>query len=77
LLEPGSNPRHKLNKRGKEMTGRPTYYGQTMKMRPIYAPGDLWERVRAKSLELSKKAGRKITMSDLVRKALENLLKEI
>lgn len=43
----------------------------------IRMPMDLWARTKEKAEQLSAKAGRRITGSDLVRTALEKLLKEI
>jgi hypothetical protein len=57
--------------------GRPAYYNKAMTRRLVHISDDLWETARVKAKELTDRAGKKITMSDLVRKALERLLKEI
>jgi len=57
--------------------GRPMYYSQRMRQREIRMPDKLWSQAAEKATELTEKAGRKITVSDLIRKGLEKLLSEI
>lgn len=57
--------------------GRPKYYTDPMVLKRLMMPAELWNRTAAKAADLSEKAGRKITTSDLIRNAIERLLKEI
>lgn len=57
---------------------RKPYYGKrAMKMVALYVPPELWGKIGEKASQLSTEAGRKISKADVVRAAIDRLLKEI
>jgi len=51
--------------------GRPKYYEEAMRRRDVHFPDKLWEKIKIRSKEQSVYQRKKITISDLIRKACE------
>ena len=51
--------------------GRPKYYSESMRRRDVHFPDKLWEKIKIKSEYQSIIQKKKITISELIRKACE------
>lgn len=60
-----------------EKPGRPKYFSQRMIKQDVRLPVGMMDTLKTKAGQLSQQAGRRITASDLIRTAIERLLKGI